>query len=161
MQIPMFLLGVWKVENVLIDSGATDNLLTPTLAQRLGLKVQKLHIPKPILTVDGSLHKQGKITDYVNLNLHLGQQTHRQKFYVTTLGQDQAILGYPFLQKFNPDISWRDGMIKGAQNIQIEPTLEEATLIWILCLQEQAQRQCGELTEGESLYCTVQRVSFA
>ena len=161
MQIPMFLSGVQKVENALINSGATDNLLTPILAQWLGLKVQKLRIPKPILTVDGSLHKQGKITDYVNLNLRLGQQTHCQKFYVATLGQDQAILGYPFLQKFNPDISWRDGTIKGAQNVQIEPTSEEATLIQILRLQEQARQQCGELTEEESLYCTVRRISFA
>ena len=100
----MFLSGVRKVKNALIDSGATDNLLTPTLAQRLGLKTQKLRIPKPILTADGSLHKQGKITNYVNLNLHLGNQTHHQMFYVATLGQDRAILGYPFLQKFNPDI---------------------------------------------------------
>ena len=46
---------------------------------------------------DGSLHKQGKITSYMNLNLCLGNQTHRQMFYVATLGQDCAILGYPFL----------------------------------------------------------------
>ena len=145
----------------MIDSGATDNLLTPTLAQRLGLKVQKLQIPKPILTVDGSLHKQGKITDYVNLNLRLGQQTHCQKFYIATLGQDRVILGYPFLQRFNPDINWKDGTIKGAQNVQIEPTSGEATIIQILHLQEQARKQCRELTEGESLYCTIRRVSFA
>jgi len=56
MQIPMFISGVRKVENALIDSGATDNFLTPKLAQRLGLKMQKLKIPKPILMVDRSEH---------------------------------------------------------------------------------------------------------
>ena len=161
MQIPMFLSGVWKVENALIDSGATDNLLTPTLAKRLRLKIQKLRIPKLILTADGSLHKQGKITSYVNLNLHLGTQTHCQMFYVATLGQDYAILGYPFLQKFNPDIDWRAQTIQGAQNVEIEPTTDEATLIQILQLQNQAVKHCSKPKEGESLYCSVCRISFA
>ena len=110
---------------------------------------------------DGLLHKQGKITDYMNLNLRLGNQIHRQMFYVATLGQDRAILGYPFLQRFNPDIDWKMRTIKGVQNIEIEPTTDETTLIQILQLQNQAVQQCGEPNEGESLYCTVCCVSFA
>ena len=72
MQIPFFLSGVRKVKNTLIDSGATDNFLTPSLAKRLGLFIQKLKVPKPILTVDGSEHKQGKLMEYVDLVLRLG-----------------------------------------------------------------------------------------
>src|SRR5579863_7194853 len=136
MQIPMFISGVQKVENALIDSGATDNFLTPNLAQRLGLRIQKLQIPKPILTVDGSEHVQGNITEFVNLRIRLGNQVRQQMFYVATLGQDRAILGFPFLQKFNPQIDWTMGTIKGAQNIQIEPESKENTLIRIIQLQE-------------------------
>jgi hypothetical protein len=33
MQIPFFISGVQKVENALVDSGATDNFLTPLLAK--------------------------------------------------------------------------------------------------------------------------------
>src|SRR5579863_8830607 len=96
MQIPMFISGVRKVENALIDSGATDNFLTPKLAQRLGLKIQKLQIPKPILTVDGSEHVQGNITEFSNLRIRLGNQVRQQMFYIATLGQDRAILGFLF-----------------------------------------------------------------
>src|SRR5579863_8511913 len=161
MQIPMFISGVRKVENALIDSGAMDNFLTPKLAQRLGLKIQKLQIPKPILTVDRSEHVQGNITKFVNLRIRLGDQVRQQMFYVATLGQDRAILGFPFLQKFNPQINWKTGTIKGAQNIQIEPDSHENTLIRIIQLQDKAREICGEPNEGESLFCTIRKVSFA
>ena len=134
MQIPMFISGVWKVKNALIDSGATDNFLTPKLAQRLGLKVQKLQIPKPILTVDGSEHVQGNITEFINLRIRLRDQVWWQMFYIATLGQDRAILGFPFLQKFNPQIDWAKGTIKGAQEIQVVPESSESTLIHIIQL---------------------------
>jgi predicted aspartyl protease len=74
MQILFFISGVQKVENALVDSGATDNFLTPSLAERLRLRIQKLKYPKPILTVDGSEHKQGKLTEYTDLVLKLGEQ---------------------------------------------------------------------------------------
>jgi hypothetical protein len=38
MQILFFISGVQKVENALVDSGATDNFLTPLLAKRMGLQ---------------------------------------------------------------------------------------------------------------------------
>jgi hypothetical protein len=74
MQIPFFISGVQKVENALVDSGAMDNFLTPLLAKQMGLQIQKLKNPKPILTVDRSEHKQGKLTEYTDLILRLGKQ---------------------------------------------------------------------------------------
>src|SRR5579863_2067073 len=81
-------------------------------------------------------------------------------FYVTTLGQDRAILGFPFLQKFNPQINWTTGTIKGAQNIQIKPESKEHTLICIIQLQDKAREVCGEPKDGESLFYTIRKVSF-
>jgi hypothetical protein len=57
-----------------MDSGATDNFLTPLLAKRMELQICKLRILKPILMVDGSEHKQGKLTEYTDLVLKLGEQ---------------------------------------------------------------------------------------
>jgi hypothetical protein len=37
MQIPFFISGVQKVENALVDSGATDNFLTLLLMKQMGL----------------------------------------------------------------------------------------------------------------------------
>jgi hypothetical protein len=163
MQIPFFISGVQKVENALVDSGATDNFLTPSLAARLGLRIQKLKYPKPILTVDGSEHKQGKLTEYADLVLKLGEQRRKQRFYIVTLGHDRAILGFPFLSKFNPSINWVKGEIIGHKGVEIEPDVEdrETGLIRILRLQNEAIKQCGEPTENEELRCVIRKVSFA
>jgi hypothetical protein len=162
MQIPFFLSGVQKVENALVDSGATDNFITPLLVKWLGLRAQKLWIPKPILTVDGLEHKQGRITDYVDLILKLGEQWRKQRFYIATLGQDRAILGFPFLNKFNPNINWTKNKITSIAGVQIEPELvpQEDILIRILWLQNNARKQCGEPQLGESLHYTIRKVSF-
>jgi len=157
----MFLSGVWKVKNALINSGATDNFLTPTLAKRLGLPIRKLTIPIPILMVDGSKHKQGKLTKYTDLILKLGEQQWKQRFYIATLGQDRAIFGYPFLNKFNPHIDWSKNRIIRANKVQIQTEQKETSLLRILQLQNEAQKQCGEPKEGESLHCVLQQVSFA
>ena len=41
-----------------------------------------------------------------------------QKFYITNLGRDQLILGYPWLQELNPQINWPMGTFDG--NIWLE-----------------------------------------
>jgi predicted aspartyl protease len=136
MQIPFFITGVQKVENALVDSGAMDNFLTLLLAKQMGLQIRKLKVLKPILTVNGSEHKQGKLTEYTDLVLRLGEQRRKQRFYVTTLGHDRVILGFPFLSKFNPNIDWAKNEIIGHKGVQIEPETEnqEDTLIRILLL---------------------------
>jgi hypothetical protein len=74
MQIPFFISGVQKVENALVDSGAMDNFLTPLLTKRMGLQIHKLRVLKPILMVDRSEHKQGKLMEYTDLILRLEEQ---------------------------------------------------------------------------------------
>jgi hypothetical protein len=101
-----------------------DNFLTPLLVKRMGLQIYKLRVPKPILMVDGSEHKQGKLTEYTDLVLRLGEQQRKQRFYIATLGHDRAILGFPFLNKFNPNINWAKNEIVGHRGVQIEPKQE-------------------------------------
>jgi hypothetical protein len=72
-QILFFISEVQKVKNMLVDSGAMDNFLTLLLAKRMGLQIHKLKIPKPILIVDRSEYKQGKLTEYMDLVLRLGK----------------------------------------------------------------------------------------
>ena len=111
--------------------------------------------------VDGSEHKQGKLTEYVDLNLQLGKQKWCQWFYVATLGQDRAILGFPFLNKFNPKINWATNEIVGEKGVQILPEEQNDVLVCILQLQNDAVKQCGEPPEGQSVWCVIRKVSFA
>jgi hypothetical protein len=50
-----------------------------------------------------------------------GQKEGCLKFYVTNLGRDQIILGYPWLAAFNLEISWAEGRIRGPK-VQIKTT---------------------------------------
>jgi hypothetical protein len=107
--------------------------------------------------VDRSEHKQGKLAEYTDLILKLGDQRRKQRFYIATLGYDRAILGFPFLNKLNPNIDWAKNKIVGHRGVQIETDYEtqEDTLIQILLLQNEARKQCGEPEEGEELRCII------
>ena len=91
-------------ETALIDSGATDNFIDEDTWGKLG--IGKMELPKPITVhnVDGTENKQGKLTHYCWLRIVQGERTKLQRFYITSLGRDRIILGYPFLYKFNPSI---------------------------------------------------------
>ena len=56
-----------KMTPALIDSGATENFISPKLAKQMGLTPRKLRTPINIHTVDGSNHKDGRLTDYLLL----------------------------------------------------------------------------------------------
>jgi hypothetical protein len=53
----------------------------------------------------------------MDLVLKLGEQQRKQRFYIATLGHDRAILGFPFLSKFNPEINWAKNEIVGHRGV--------------------------------------------
>jgi hypothetical protein len=40
------------------------------------------------------------------LKIEYKDLTKKIDFYITSLGQDRIVLGFPFLQEFNPKIDW-------------------------------------------------------
>jgi len=44
-----------------------------------------------------------------------GNQKERQHFYVSNLGKDRFILGYPWFCAFIPDIDWTNAQLRGPQ----------------------------------------------
>ena len=38
-----------------------------------------------------------------------------QRFYVSNLGKDRFILGYPWFRAFIPDINWTNAQLRGPQ----------------------------------------------
>ena len=89
-------------KSALIDSGATDNFIDEDTWKRLGIGCKELARPVTVHNVDGTENKQGKITHYCWLRIVKGDKHMLQRFYITSLGKDRIILGYPFLYDFNP-----------------------------------------------------------
>ena len=106
-------------ECALVDSGATKNFMDHSMIRRLGIGTRKLPTPRRIFNVDGMENITGRLTEFCTLRVRKGDKNRLQTFYITTLGMDRAILGYPWLRTFNPQINWEEGKILGLE-IQIE-----------------------------------------
>ena len=77
------------------------------------MKIGSLRLKKPrtVWNIDGTHNKAGAITDFVDLQVRCGSKTEDMKFLVTDLGEDEIILGYPWLAAFQPDIDWKEAAV--------------------------------------------------
>jgi hypothetical protein len=81
-----------------------------------------------------------------------------QRFYITSLGKDRIILGYPFLYDFNPKINWKTGRVSG-ESVQLQSSRYMHVAKSIFFMQREAIKQLGTPKEDEAIY--VQRTNIA
>jgi hypothetical protein len=101
-------------KNILVDSGATDNFIHPKLLKRLGLGAQMLDRPRKIWNIDGTTNRAGQLTSFVDLEVRTGSKEEKMRFLVTDLGNEDLILGYPWLATFEPQFNWRNSVVDTA-----------------------------------------------
>ena len=65
---------------VLIDSGATENFISPQLLKRLRISTLPVKLPIHIWNVDGTHNQGGAITHYTDLEVHTG---NKRKHYAS------------------------------------------------------------------------------
>jgi hypothetical protein len=97
----------------LIDSGATDNFIAPTLARRYKFPTYKLGQPRTIHNVDGTQNSLRNITEATDLEVYYGPIMKKETFFIINLGGDEMLLGYPFLSNTNPPINWKTSTFYG------------------------------------------------
>jgi len=88
---------------------------------RLRLGTKKLIVPRPVYNVDRTPNIHGTITQTCKLHIKQGTKEAKQLFYITNLGKDKFILGYPWFRSFTPDIDWAKAQLKGPK-VRIETT---------------------------------------
>jgi len=92
--------------------------------------------------VDGTNNKAGQILEAVDLTVNNNGEQALYAFYVADIGQDDFILGYPFLEASNSDVDWQNSRIDGFTTISTakaddwRPILKgtrqiKATPIWV------------------------------
>jgi len=106
-------------DEALLDSGATENFLDLKAWKELGIGWCRLKKPIPVRNVDGTSNSAGSVEYYCWLKIRLGGQEERMRFFLTNLGDDRFILGYPFLYIFDLKVSWKDGWLREG-NLEIE-----------------------------------------
>ena len=91
----------------LIDNRAGGEFIDQNYVKSAGFKSQPLNEPIMAWNMDGTENKKGKITSFVNLELTINGQTNTTQLLVTRLGKQRIILGFPWLNKQNPNIDWK------------------------------------------------------
>jgi hypothetical protein len=145
-------------ETALLDSGATENFIDETTWKRMKVGKRPLVKPIKVYNVDGTENKQGEMTHYCRLRISYNDQEDLQEFYITNLGKDRLILGYPFLRTFNPKVDWRKGkLLEGTVKIQssMYKHLDRMVTRW----QIKAIKSLGKPKEGEAIYVRRQTIS--
>jgi hypothetical protein len=116
-------------KKALLNSGATENFIDPRMVEKLGLGSIDLQEPRTVFNVDGTENQDGKTTSYCLLNILKGRKEAAQIFYITNLGEDRIILGYPWLWEFDPQINWKEGKVRGPP-IKLSTTGRSWKLKW-------------------------------
>src|SRR5579863_975696 len=80
----------------LIDSGATENFMSLKYAKYLHLPIQKLLTSCKLFNVNGTPNKSGDLQYFTDLQVQTGPQQTQLRFFLTNLGENKAILGYPW-----------------------------------------------------------------
>jgi hypothetical protein len=96
---------------VLVDSGATDNFISSKLLKRMKIGALDLKYPKVIWNIDSTQNKSGMITKFTDLQVRCGNKKEVMQFLITNLGEDEIILGYPWLAAFQLKIDWKDAVL--------------------------------------------------
>jgi hypothetical protein len=114
-EIGVTLRGTQKTAGLtaVVDSGATGNVINVTMIQKHRIKRIKIREPLNLINANGT---KGLITHKVQLQMTVGTKPHIHKeyvqFYIGDIGNNDVLLGMPWLRKHNPSINWIDGTIK-------------------------------------------------
>jgi hypothetical protein len=99
----------------LVDSGATKNFMNLDYARYLRLPIQRLTTPRKLYNVDGTSNQSGDLLYYTDLSVQMGSKRINLRFFLSNLGKNKAILGYPWFAAMQPQIDWRRGWIDHSQ----------------------------------------------
>jgi hypothetical protein len=95
----------------LLNSRATENFINHQYATHLRLPTKCLEKARKVYNVNGTLNKKGDILFYTDLEVRTGQKYINMRFFLTDLGPQHLILGYPWFAAVQPKIDWARGWI--------------------------------------------------
>jgi hypothetical protein len=145
-------------EEALLDSGATHNFIDKRMAKRLKLGSKILENPRTIRNTDGTINLSGSLTGFTDLEVYFEGATEVQRFYITNLGEDRAIFGFPWLQTFQPKVDWRNAQINGKAELY---TTDQEPPMWMQISRMVMDTRKTELEEGDEIHMTIGKTNVA
>ena len=88
----------------LLDSGATKNFMNLSYTKWLKLPIKELSQPRKLFNMDNMENVSGKLKHHTDLQVQMGSKTTKLRFFLTHIGKQKAILGYPWFAANQPKI---------------------------------------------------------
>ena len=106
--IPIKVETVENTEEIttLVDCGAEGLFIDKSIAHKWRKSILKT--PIKVRNVDGTYNENGAITKRCLIPFRIKDKIMTEWFYVTTIGDQDLILGLPWLEKHNPIIDWKE-----------------------------------------------------
>ncbi len=95
----------------LVDSGATDCFMSENFIRRMKLGKRPLQRTRKIWNIDNTANQARDITHYITLNIQTGGIQKTIQFLITNIGNEDVILGYPWMAAFEPTFVWKNSII--------------------------------------------------
>jgi len=95
----------------LVDSGATDCFMSEKFIRRMKLGKRPLQKPRKIWNIDNTANQAGNITHYITLDIQTRGIRKTIQFLITNIGNEDIILGYPWMAAYEPQFTWKNGVI--------------------------------------------------
>ena len=95
----------------LINLGATDCFMSVMFVKRMKLGRRPLQRPHKIWNINNTANQAGSITHYVDLNIQTNGIWKTIWFLITNIGNEDIVLGYPWMVAFKPQFTWKNGVI--------------------------------------------------
>ncbi len=138
--------------SALLDSGATGMFISKEFVHKHQLPTTPLLSSVPVRNVDGTQNRDGPITEEVDVILSFGDHSERCKLAVANLGQQTAIIGFPWLLLHNPEVDWIRQKItmtrcppecRRARAVELEPVgpEDEVFVVHVMTTQETPEIQ--------------------
>ena len=106
-----------------LDCRATECFASQRFIDDHRLGVRYMKTPRKIENADGSPNTGGNLRYYIDLTVVTGTQSHPLRFYVTDIGPDNLVLGYPWFKATNITPDWTSGTIPDPVTIHtLRPT---------------------------------------
>jgi hypothetical protein len=90
----------------LLNSGATENFMSLDYAKYLYLPIKTLREPRKLFNVDGTPNRAGDLKYFMDLTTRTGTKSTTLRYFLSDLGDNKVILGYPWFTAAQLKIDW-------------------------------------------------------
>jgi hypothetical protein len=95
----------------LLNLGATEIFMSLDYAKYLHLLIKTLREPRKLFNIDGTSNQAGDLRYFTDLTTRTGMRLTMLRYFLSDLGDNKVILGYPWFTAAQPKINWAKGWI--------------------------------------------------